>query len=236
MMTSSSCPSDWALERYVLEELPAGSASVVEHVDRCETCRARIAAQRADSAAFLRSPGAAQIRHKLASGKRPRPQRWAMACIAAAALALAILWQQGWLHDLSRSQHASDTEELAVLRFQDEWLQAVCRKDADALDRILADDYTYTDALGAVSYKADDLRRARTPGDGPVSFNTSQVEARLYGDVAIVTGQLRLRGLSRGKTYDAEFRFTDTLARIEGQWRAVAAHVSKPASSALNRK
>jgi ketosteroid isomerase-like protein len=60
------------------------------------------------------------------------------------------------------------------------------------------------------------------------AFYTSDEKARVYGDVAIITGRLRVEGIASGQPYDAEVRFTDILARIDGQWRAVAAHASKP--------
>jgi ketosteroid isomerase-like protein len=231
-MTNAACPSDWALERYVLHELPPDSGHIDAHVERCEACRQRIVAQRADSAAFLHSAGAAKLRRALLHPEKRRGrQRWMLGCVAAAALALLFFWQ----YDPARKSLGADAtlaaEQLAVLRFQDQWLTAVCKKDVDALERILADDYTYTDTTGARSGKADDLRRARSTSDGLVSFQTSNVQARVYGDVAVLTGQLAVEGLNQGKPYAAQVMFTDTLARIDGQWRAVAAHVSAKAPS-----
>ena len=118
-------------------------------------------------------------------------------------------------------------EEQAVLRVQREWMEAVRDKDAAALDRILADDYTYTDSRGGVTNKADSLRETRNQNDRMKAFHTSEETARVYGDVAIVTGRLRVEGVAAGVPYDAEVRFTDILARIDGRWRAVAAHASR---------
>jgi ketosteroid isomerase-like protein len=118
-------------------------------------------------------------------------------------------------------------EEQAVLRVQREWMEAVRDKDAATLDRILADDYTYTDSRGGVTNKADSLRQTRNQNDQMKAFHTSEETARVYGDVAIVTGRLRVEGTASGVPYDAEVRFTDILARIDGRWRAVAAHASR---------
>ena len=122
-------------------------------------------------------------------------------------------------------------EEQAVLRVQREWMEAVRDKDAAALDRILADDYTYTDSRGGVTNKADSLRQTRNPNEHMKAFHTSEETARVYGDVAIVTGRLRVEGVAGGQSYDAEVRFTDILARIDGRWRAVAAHASRAGES-----
>ena len=119
-------------------------------------------------------------------------------------------------------------EEEVVLRVQREWMEAVRDKDAAALDRILADDYTYTDARGTVSTKADSLHQARSTGSRMKAFQTSETKARVHGDIAVITGRLRMEGETGGEPYEAEVRFTDILARIDGRWRAVAAHASNP--------
>jgi ketosteroid isomerase-like protein len=119
-------------------------------------------------------------------------------------------------------------EEEVVLRVQREWMEAVRDKNVTALDRILADDYTYTDSRGRVSNKAENLQQARTGIGRMKAFHTSDAKARVYGDVAVVTGRLHVEGIAGGESYDAEVRFTDILARIDGQWRAVAAHASAP--------
>jgi ketosteroid isomerase-like protein len=106
-------------------------------------------------------------------------------------------------------------------------MEAVRDKDVAALDHILADDYTYTDSRGRVSTKADSLRQARATGGRMKAFHTSEAKALVHGDVAVVTGRVRIEGESAGEPYDAEVRFSDVLARIDGRWRAIAAHASQ---------
>ena len=106
-------------------------------------------------------------------------------------------------------------------------MDAYRHNDADALDRILADDYRFTDSSGKTSTKADDLALARSHRVTFDAYDTSDLEVRVWGDTAIVTGRSVVRGAARGQPFVREFRFTDTLARIDGRWRAVAAHVSR---------
>ena len=233
MKTPAFCPSDFALERFLLRELPEEAGDVAAHVDTCATCRAKVAAKEADDAEFMRSPSAAQIRRALGPSDgagapaRSVARRSAMAAIGvAAAVALGVgLTRRPPAPSPPSAVEANDVQ--AVLRVQREWMEAVRDKDAVALDRILADDYTYTDSRGRVSYKADSLRQARAAGGRMKAFQTSDEKAQVYGDTAIITGLLRVEGEARGEPYEAEVRFTDILARIDGQWRAVAAHASK---------
>jgi ketosteroid isomerase-like protein len=59
------------------------------------------------------------------------------------------------------------------------------------------------------------------------AFHTSEAKALVHGDVAVVTGRVRIEGEAGGEPYDSEVRFTDVLARIDGRWRAIAAHASQ---------
>jgi ketosteroid isomerase-like protein len=240
MKTSTPCPSDLALERFLLGELPERTSEIADHVGACVACRAIVTAKRADDAVFIHSPGAQRLRrvlserrlpgaHELMAERRRRSlfARPSMLAAIAFGTAIALSFVMGRRHPLSPTTAVVATnDEAAVLRVQREWMEAVRDKDAATLDRILVDDYTYTDSRGRVSSKADSLRQARATGDRMKAFQTMDEKARIYGDMAIVTGRLRVEGVAGGQPYDAEVRFTDILARIDGQWRAVAAHAS----------
>jgi ketosteroid isomerase-like protein len=246
MRTSVLCPSDLALELYLLGELAPRQPGVGDHIASCETCRTKIADKAVHSVDFAISPGAAEIKRSLAlpasAPRAPTPfaetggsRRRVLAAVGfAAAVALAFLLTLRPPSSVpsspapAQSAHSSEDEEKVVLGVQRQWMEAIRDKDAAALDRILADDYVNTDSRGGVTNKADSLRQARAGGDHMKAFYTSDEKARVYGDVAIITGRLRVEGIASGQPYDAEVRFTDILARIDGQWRAVAAHASKP--------
>jgi ketosteroid isomerase-like protein len=232
MKSTVPCPSDLALEQYVLGELGPSHPQVADHVATCPICRAKAADKAAHNVTFKSSPGAEAIRSALSVRGQAMPapaarrHRIVAALGFAAVLALAFLLTLRPRSPVMSSQASYDEE--VVLRVQREWMEAVRDKDVAALDRILADDYTYTDSRGRVSNKADNLRQARAVGGRMKAFHTSDAKARVYGDLAIVTGRMRIEGVASGQPYDAEVRFTDILARIDGRWRAVAAHASKP--------
>lgn len=258
MTSAVICPSDLALERFLLGELPEGGRDVAEHVATCPMCRASLAVKRKDDLEFKGSAPAVRIAQALARrdgvtdapserGERARPRsgsfvgqarrvlrlaadrRIFAALVTVAAVAVSFVVTR--LHPSgapSRATSAADTrEERVVLEVQREWMEAIRDKDAKALDRILADDYTYTDSRGVVTNKADSLRQTTNQNDRMKAFQTTEETARVYGDLAIVTGRLRVEGVAGGQPYDAEVRFTDILARIDGRWRAVAAHASR---------
>jgi ketosteroid isomerase-like protein len=238
-MTMAPCPSDFALEALILGELSAGQSDVAGHVAMCAVCRAKVAAKREDDGQFTGSPEAATIRRALfrprgaapSPAKEPRGRARAFVITALAVLAVSV----GVVHRLrspvvaTSSSPSGSREEEEVLRVQREWMEAIRDKDVAALDRILTADYTYTDSRGGVTGKADSLRQARSTHDRMKAFRTTETKAQVYGDTAVVTGRLWVLGEVEGKPYQGEVRFTDILARIDGRWRAVAAHASRPA-------
>ncbi|HMI87037.1 MAG TPA: nuclear transport factor 2 family protein [Polyangiaceae bacterium] len=234
MRTTAACPSDFALERFLLGESPRGAFDVADHIGGCDDCREKVAAKRADDAVFLHSPGAADVRRRLSfpersdRARRDRPLLVRRSGFAAIAVVAAIaagfaLWRAP---SAPRSTVGAEDDEQVVLRVQREWMEAIRDKDVAALDRILADDYTFTDSRGRVSHKEDSLRQARATGSRMKAFHTSERKAQIHGDVAVITGRVRTEGETGGTPYDAEAQFTDVLARIDGQWRAIAAHAS----------
>jgi ketosteroid isomerase-like protein len=50
------------------------------------------------------------------------------------------------------------------------------------------------------------------------------IEVRLFGDAAVVTGRNHARGTQSGTPFDVRLRFTDVFLRRSGQWQAVAWH------------
>src|SRR5690242_10530390 len=97
---------------------------------------------------------------------------------------------------------ASDTEEAATIRRDSEkYAAAVCKKDAAALGRLLADDYSQCsfqlpdgDKKGAIRYFTEPQRTF-------VSFKTAGVRVRLHGDTAVETGEVHASGTEYGGNF-----------------------------------
>jgi ketosteroid isomerase-like protein len=119
-------------------------------------------------------------------------------------------------------------EERAIMDLERDWSAAVVNGDVATLDRILADNYETTDSHGNVTSKAEELRGV---GDHVVRYSvydSRDLAVRVDGDHAVVTGRMTLKGVTvRGKTIDTDVEFADTLARIDGRWRATSARVTK---------
>ena len=115
------------------------------------------------------------------------------------------------------------------------WDEAYQQRDVQGLSRILADEFTITDATGAVLTKPQYLMSiVRTPDFARItSYASEDVVVKIDGDTATVTGRSPVKGRPRGKgqAFAGNYRFNDTWAKTGGTWKAVAtkaAQADKP--------
>jgi ketosteroid isomerase-like protein len=119
-------------------------------------------------------------------------------------------------------------DQAAVARLDTEYQAAVFRNDAATMDRILADDFVLVLGSGAVHRKAeliDEARNARITWEQQTEIDDSQT-VRVWGDTAVVTAKLWVKGTSGGQSFDRKLWFSDTYVRTKGGWRYVFGQAS----------
>ena len=124
------------------------------------------------------------------------------------------------------AQPTSGSVEQEIIKLENGWNDAQIKNDGAFLDRILADDYTGTEANGNVVTKAQEIANLK-PGDSVVtSIVNDDYKVRVYGDVAVVTFRCTFKGKAQGKDYINPQRFTNTWVKHAGRWQCVATHGS----------
>lgn len=116
-------------------------------------------------------------------------------------------------------QSAADPEQ-TVLQLTRDWLDAEERQDRATLQRIIADDFRGTAAMGHTVSKADVIPREGTRTGG-LFVNLRDLRARVFGDTAIVTGSGESKGGEKG-----QLRFTVFYVKRGESWQMVAGHLS----------
>lgn len=115
------------------------------------------------------------------------------------------------------------TAEQELTQIERDWCTASVKKDAAALGRILADDYTSVGNRGTTSTKAEDLADLKNTDSTLTACTDSNVKVRIYGDAAVVTGLGSRSGTYKGVAFkDRQFLWTDTFIRKDGRWQCVA--------------
>ena len=105
--------------------------------------------------------------------------------------------------------------------------EALVRGDAAYFRRLLADEFRYTNASGAVFDRAGYLAFYLESGRARWEWQEwDDLEVQVHGDVTVATCRLHDRATFDGEALDARFRSTQVFARRDGEWRYVAGHTS----------
>ena len=115
--------------------------------------------------------------------------------------------------------------EQEVLQVESERVQAVVRADTAALDRILADELTYTHSTGRVDSKPQFIGAIQSGELTYLAMKHDDVRVRVYGDVAVLAGRSAAKVKSprtQGQTMDLDIRFLNVYARRNARWQQVA--------------
>ena|SRR5439155_14131693 len=109
-----------------------------------------------------------------------------------------------------------------ITALENAWIKALVAHDAAAFDRMLAPSFLYTEN-DKVYTKADLIRDLTTSTDSVTSGENEDMVIRVYGNAAIATGWLVLRGHNASGAFERRYRYTDTWVKSAGRWRAIAA-------------
>lgn len=115
--------------------------------------------------------------------------------------------------------------EQDVRKLERLWLDAYEKRDVEAMNAIVADDFTITFNDGEVMTKpqvVESLKKSTTTS----KFVTEDVKSRVYGDTVILVGTVISEWKQDGKTMTHSSRYTDTYVKRNGKWQVVASHLS----------
>jgi ketosteroid isomerase-like protein len=111
-------------------------------------------------------------------------------------------------------------------KLEEEWATAFIKRDGAALNRILAEDYYIIDPNGSVGNKAQTIEDITSGNTVFESIKYDDLNVRVYGTFAIVTGGETVTVRSNGQSSTVTFRFTDVFTLRRGQWQAVSSQLT----------
>jgi ketosteroid isomerase-like protein len=111
--------------------------------------------------------------------------------------------------------------EQHIRQLNDEWVKAIVRADADALDRILADDFFFTYPL-----EGDDKTQFIadvTSGDLKVAhISREQLNVRVFGTSAVLTARDSITWLYHGRKMAGQYKIMSLYTERQGRWQMCA--------------
>jgi len=132
---------------------------------------------------------------------------------------------------ISRATLASEQDAAVVAALDKQYQAAVKSNDYGMMEKILADDFVLVTGTGKVFKKADLIGTARNGAskyEHQEEIDGSQT-VRVWGDTAVVTAKLWIKGTFEGQALDAQVWFSDTYVRTASGWKYVFGQVSNPA-------
>lgn len=111
-------------------------------------------------------------------------------------------------------------------RLENEWNNAVFKKDTKTLDLLYAKEYTYIDATGKVYDKQQDISQViNYKPEAPSVLSDMKVNS--YGNVAVVKGLNTTKATLNGKDLSGTYRFVDVFVMRDNRWQCVSTQSSR---------
>jgi ketosteroid isomerase-like protein len=127
--------------------------------------------------------------------------------------------------------HATPADDAKIVAALDTQYQAAVERNDDAtMARILAEDFTLVTGRGRVFTRAELIEGAKKKSviyEHQVEDPGTQT-VRVWGDTAVVTARLWIKGQSDGKPLDYRLWFSDTYIRTPPGWRYAFGQASLP--------
>ena len=122
---------------------------------------------------------------------------------------------------------AATADTAALLQLEQPWNEAHLRSDAAVLERLWADDFVVivprmeviTRATAVAMVRAGRLRFER--------YETSELQARVYGATGIVTGRLQRTRRTNDNLVHDDWQFTKVYVRSGDGWKVVLFQASE---------
>ena len=109
------------------------------------------------------------------------------------------------------------------------WDRADVAGDTAALDRLLADEFSFVGGQNKAQYLA--ALRSKPPDLTIESAVSTDVQVQVYGSTAVVTGLDTITGKNKGESYTNRWLYMDVWIKRSNRWQCV-----KTYSSPANKK
>ncbi len=100
--------------------------------------------------------------------------------------------------------------------------EASVRMDKAALERLLADDFTFANSVGVASVKRQHIEAFAPDRFKLDSVVTDEEKVRIYGNTAVVTGSSQIKAQVGGRDISGRVRSLMVLVKRGGRWQLVA--------------
>ena len=115
--------------------------------------------------------------------------------------------------------------ETQILKAEEQLRLAMLKSDVKVLDRLLASELMFTNHLGHLLSKQDDLSAHESGFVSIQELKQSEQKIKVIENVAIVSVRTQITGSYDGVPANGDFRFTRVWSvKANGSWQVIAGH------------
>ncbi len=123
---------------------------------------------------------------------------------------------------LVRTQDSDSAVQSKIIALEKAWNQAYKIGDTKALDALLDNAIVLVNDDGSVQTKKEFLASVRATNSQEQQVAPESMSVHVFGNTAIATGVMRVKGVEGGKSYVRREQFVDTWVNKGGKWLCVA--------------
>jgi ketosteroid isomerase-like protein len=113
-----------------------------------------------------------------------------------------------------------------ILAIKHQYDEAQLKNDGAWFERMFAEDYIFVLPDGTAVRKTEFVKDLQSRDLVWESVSGKEMQVRVYGDTAVVTGQFFGKGRIKGKVLDERQHFTSVWIKRQGRWQAISEHAS----------
>jgi ketosteroid isomerase-like protein len=109
-----------------------------------------------------------------------------------------------------------------IKKIENDRAAAVVKGDVATLEGLTADDYIFINVAGQSSGKAQTMNAIKNGDIKLTSNELSDLNVRVYGNTAVVTGKSNAKGTIMGQPVKGPVMFSRVYVKKNGKWQSVA--------------
>jgi len=149
------------------------------------------------------------------------PCQLSFVAIVAALVAAPQLSAQQMSHPRDSSAAAPTATQRTLYALENRWADGVVHRDAATVRQLVAPGWIYSDESGTMN-REQGIASFTSGPDTVTSAGNDGMHAIVYGNTAIVTGILWMKGHGSAGAFNHRYRYTDTWMKLGGRWQCIA--------------
>ena len=118
------------------------------------------------------------------------------------------------------------TDQQILTDQADQWDLDIIHKNLAAVADNMAEDFLQIRSDGALVDKQGFLNAVASPQLSINPYTVEDFNIRIFGTVALITGETRMTGRFGAEAFEIHYRFTDTYVKREGKWKVVQVQIT----------